>query len=347
MALSPQNIFTMGISVSQPVFMGRRILNAYRMTKYNLYAKTFIHERTVEETGFAALSLYWGYVGFLKSLDAMSETCRWFENLVNDQKKMVDKGLIIELDLLNSRIQLDNFRLSERRMLDASLNIAGQLLLFLGLAIDATVEIDTSGLHIPATAFVVPNNDSLEKRIGVRADIKAASYQLEMLRLLSKIQKASYAPSIVGVANLGYSNQYATKEGELKKNSSFTVSMNWPLFDWGKALRETQQTGYQIKTLQMQINNLCGQVKLKILELARKVEASIIACDISLQDVEIARKALEIAQKKYDVQSITNTELLTARNQLTNKVLLYTQMRIAMILAFEEYKIAPLSTGAE
>jgi hypothetical protein len=42
---------------------------------------------------------------------------------------------------------------------------------------------------------------------------------------------------------------------------------------------------------------------------------------------------------------ITNTELLTSRNQLTSKMVGYEQARISVILAFEEYKVAAVTTS--
>ena len=92
--------------------------------------------------------------------------------------------------------------------------------------------------------------------------------------------------------------------------------------------------------------NMRDMVRLKYFELGRKVDESIKACDIAQEDLETAQKALTIAKLKYDAQAITNTELLNARNQLTGKMVAYTQARINVILAMEEFKVAPLGTGA-
>jgi outer membrane protein TolC len=87
-------------------------------------------------------------------------------------------------------------------------------------------------------------------------------------------------------------------------------------------------------------------VKLKYFELSRKVDESIKACDIAREDLATAQKALAIAKLKYDAQAITNTELLTARNQLTGKMVAYMQARINVILDAEEFRVAPLSMGS-
>jgi outer membrane protein TolC len=126
----------------------------------------------------------------------------------------------------------------------------------------------------------------------------------------------------------------------MKKSSSVGAALNWSIFDWGKGFHEKKSTEYKLKALGLQIENLRGQIRLKIRELGRKVEESVQVCDTARKDLDIARKALEIAQKKYDAQAITNSELLMNRNQLTSKMVGFAQARIGAILALEEYKVA-------
>jgi outer membrane protein len=347
MAMSPENIYSYGLTIAQPFFTGGKILNAYRIQNYSLAAQKFTHERTKTEIGYAALSLYWGYIASLKGLEATTETRQWFETLVGDQQKMFRNGLIIELDVLNSTIQLDNFKLLETKMQDMIHTIGSQLLLFLGLPSNAVIEVDTANLRNDEGADMQPvTADSVEAWLAVRDDLRAMQCQLDVMRCLRKIQKAAYAPTVTGFVNLARSNQYSiSDEKKFNNTSSFGVSLNWALFDWGKGLREMEKTGYQAEALTLQISNMRDQVKLKKMELARKVAQSVQTREIAHQDVAIATKALDIARIKYDAQAITSTELLTARNQLTNKTFAYAQACINVKLALEEYAIAPLSSG--
>jgi outer membrane protein TolC len=131
----------------------------------------------------------------------------------------------------------------------------------------------------------------------------------------------------------------------MKLSSSIGVQFSWTLLEWGKAAREAQKVACQMKAAQLQADNMREMVKLKYMELSRKVDESIKACDIAREDLATAQKALAIAKLKYDAQAITNTDLLTARNQLTGKTVAYTQARINVILDAEEFRVAPLSMG--
>ena len=343
---TPNNMYNIGLNVAQPIFTGGRILNGYRAAKYGLEAQKYTHDRTITEIGLSAQKFFWGYVGVVKGLEAIQETRQWFETLLKDQQKMFDNGLIIELDILNSKIQLDNFKLTEEKMQNAIRTLADQFLLFLGLPQGSLIEADTTMLAGAGPVAAATATDSVDQWLSKREDLLAMSSQIKVLRALKGLQLGSYWPSIAAIGSYGTTNQSSINENDMQISSLVGVQLSWTLLDWGKAWRDAQKVQCQMLAAQLQADNMRDMVKLKYFELSRKVDESKKACDIAKEDLETAQKALKIAKLKYDAQAITNTELLNNRNQLTGKMVAYTQARINMIIAIEEFKIAPLGNGA-
>ena len=346
MSLSPSNIYSFGFNIAQPFFTGGKVMNAWRMAKYSRSAQEYTFKRTKEELGLAALQMYWGYVALLKTIESTRETRLWFEKLAADQKLMFDNGLIIELDVLNSSIQIDNLKLAELKLQNMATTVGSSMLLFLGQPAEQPIDVDTAALQ-QECRFTPLTGREIDSAIANRNDVFAAERRADMLTCVKKIQLAAYAPTLAGYASFGYSNQYSTRdELNFKNSSAIGAQLNWTLFDWGKAHAESYKTKYQADALKLQTDNMRLQIRLKIAELGRKVEQTIIACDIAVKDIENARKALAIAESRYNVQAITNAELLTARNQLTSKLVASTQARINLQLAIEEYRVAPVASNA-
>jgi outer membrane protein TolC len=88
------------------------------------------------------------------------------------------------------------------------------------------------------------------------------------------------------------------QEDDMKLSSLIGVQLSWTLVDWGKAWRDAQKTDCQMKAIRLQADNMREQVRLKYLELCRKVDESIKASDIAREDLETAKKALEVAKLK-------------------------------------------------
>jgi outer membrane protein TolC len=337
---TPYNIYNLGLNVAQPVFTGGKLLNGYRAAKFGLEAQKFTYGRTVTEIGLSAQKFFWGYVGAVKGFEAVQETRQWFETLVKDQQKMYENGLIIELDVLNSKIQLDNFKLAEEKMNNTIRTVADQLLLFLGLVQGSVIDADTSLLAGSRSAPA--STDSVDQLVDKRDDLRAMSSQIRALGALKGLTLGSYWPTIAAFGSYGTSNQSSIKESDMQLSSSVGVQLSWTLVDWGKTWNDAQKVELQMEAAKLQADNMREMVKLKYFELSRKVDESIKSCDIAREDLETAQKALKIAKLKYDAQAITNTELLNARNQLTGKIVAYAQARINVILATEEFKVAPL-----
>jgi outer membrane protein TolC len=336
---SPDNIFSLGFTIGQPIYAGGRIANAYKISKLSHENQLTGHNRTLVTVGYNAKKMYWSYVGMLKSLESIREVQIWLTDLASMQQKMFSNDMIIELDLLNTKIQLDNYKLTELKTQNAILNFADQMLLFLGLPTGSVIEADTSELEKKLDTFTQPSDDEINTILDARDDLKVLKKQMEVLKLSRKIQFGSYLPTIAGFVNNNYSNQYS--EDELQRTTTAGLTLNWAIIDWGKNYREIEKTDIQLKTLELSYNNTREQLRLKIISLARAVIESRKALDISKEDLETAKKALDISKLKYDAQAITNTDLLNSRNLLTSKYVNYTQAQINTILALEEYRTIP------
>ena len=246
---TPYNIYSLGVNVAQPIFTGGKILNGYRAAKYGLEAQKYTYGRTLTETGLSAQKIFWGYVGALKGLEAVQETRQWFETLLKDQQKMFDHGLIIELDILNSKIQLDNFKLAEVKMNNSIRTIADQLLLFLGLAQGSMIDADTSLLA--GTGIAPASTDSIDQWVGKREDLLALTSQIKALRALKSLQLGSYWPTIAAFGSYGPNNQSSIREDDMQLSSLVGVQLSWTLLDWGKARRDAQKVECQLQAAQL------------------------------------------------------------------------------------------------
>lgn len=336
---TPDNLWSLGFTVGQPIFAGGRIANAYRIAKLSDEAQETTHKRTLTDIGYNARKMYWNYVALMKSVESIHEAQAWLADLSSMQKKMYENQMMIELDLLNTKIQIDNNSLIELKTKNAIKTFGDQMLLFLGLPTGSDIEVDTSELAKALEAFTPPSEDEINKLLDDREEIKILKNKIETLKLAKKIQYGSYLPTVSGFLNNSFSNQYSADE--LKHTTTAGVSLNWSIFDWGKNYREAQKSDIQIQQLELTYNNTRDQLRLKVLSLARTVDESRKALEIAQSDMETATKALDISKLKYDAQAITNTDLLNSRTLLTSKSVAFTQARISSILALEEYRIVP------
>ncbi|MBD3344672.1 MAG: hypothetical protein GF401_06385 [Chitinivibrionales bacterium] len=340
--IAPQTVKSAGLKLTQPLFMGGKLWSSYRIAEYTHESRRLQHERTLQETGFGTLKLFWYYVLGREAYQAVNDERVWLEELVNNQTMLLENGMITELDLLQTKLALSRKKIDEISSQNEIREIGEQLLILLGLSPELTIEIDTNALWKEHDRFVYPTADTLEERILRRYDIRAMEYQVRIMERMKDIQRASYLPSIVGFYGVDYTNQYGMDESDFDDQWTVGVSLNWNIFDWGSSWRSMQKLTLHKKAAEMRLDLQRQQVVSAIKALVRTIDETRKKVEIAQEAVSVARRALEIARARYDQQMATNRDILDARKDLTNTRMAYSAARIELTLALEEYKIGPL-----
>lgn len=342
-ALSPQNLYNAGITVAQPIFAGGRLINGYRVARFRHEAQLFSHQRTVTEIGLNGLQLFWMYVLLDAQTATLAESVQWLEKLSTDQRQRYEAGSIIELDVLRTQTQLSESRLQLVKATHQRQTMREQLLNFLDLPMDTLIATDTAGAGATLERFVPPSEDSVEIWLSFREDLLAQERSVEMLAAAKRVQLGAYLPVLNAFYSYTLSNQYSSEETDLDPNESVGISLNWAIWDWGQAFRAYQQAAMQEKAAALRTDALRDRIRLRINELARKVQEGMRALTIAREGWETAKRSLSIAEMHYEAQMITQTDLLQTRAAATQARMHLEAAKVEALLAYEEYKIAPVT----
>ncbi|MBD3322423.1 MAG: hypothetical protein GF350_15080 [Chitinivibrionales bacterium] len=340
--VAPQTTRSVGFKISQPLFTGGALWNRYRVAEYMHEARRLQHERSVQEIRFQALRLFWYYVLGLESYHAIRDEKRWLQELVDNQTVLLENGMITELDLLQTKLALSRKLIDEINVQNSNLQGREQLLICLGLDPALGIEVDTAELWQKPHRFFYPTPDTIEDRLLRRYDLRALEYQVHSLERLKNIQLAAYAPTIAGFYGVDYTNQYGMDEDDFDDQWSVGVSLNWNIFDWGKAWRSMQKYRVQMEAAQTVLEFQRVQLAHAMKSLARTIREARKKVEIARESQQVAERALEIAEARYDQQIATNRDVLDARKDLTRTRMGFVAAKIELILALEEYRIGPV-----
>ncbi len=336
----PQEIWNMGVTVSQPLFLGGRLVNAYRLSKFTLQSEEHTHRRTLDQVKQTALQLFWAYVSASEGSRVAEETRAWLENLLNTQQVMFENGMIIEHVLLKTKVGLSQAQLAVLQTKHGVDQLRESLLLFLDLPLDTRIEIDTADVGARSVSLDSLDNDGAASMVSRREDIRAMELRLQSLKILRKIQRGNYLPSLVTAYNYKWANDNYEKVGELDPGWSLSAIFDWPIFDWGKNYREIQKTDCQIAQVTLGLKALREQAQAEVLDAHRKLAESVDEIGIARDGAANARRALEIAELQYDEGTITHVELHEARKELTAADAQLIGARTRKELAAVRYEIA-------
>ncbi len=339
-AVGPQDIWSVGYTVSQPVFTSMRTVNAYRSARLKYQSSQHALARLKQETRLNALQLYWSYVAALQGLKPLEESVAWLEQLSRDLQALVQAGVVVEDEKLRTQTQLALAKLALVRARDNLADAGERVLLFCNLPLRTRIVIDSLVLGALERDTLPPDTE-VAADVAQREDIRALQLQVEALQAVRRVQAAAHLPSLMAMFAQDFRNQDPHEPAYALENTwSVSAALEWKLLDWGAARSERNKTDTTLAKLRLALDARKRQAESEVLSARRRVAQSFEAQRLALESVDNAQRALRNADARYREGLATGTDLLNYRRELTMAQQELIAARIRKVLAFEEYRTA-------
>jgi outer membrane protein TolC len=306
--------YSTGFNLQLPLYMGGKINSSIVLARLGL---NNAEEEKKAEYDNLVYQVIQSYIGFLKA-DGMLGLSKEQIKLLAEHQRLVetnlDLGYAAKTDLLETQIRLTQAELGSVKA-EHGKKLAGENLSNL---LDITPEklILTSKPVIPKN-FTLPG---LEEVLGM-AEVQRP--ELNNIRLAVKIAEERlkmvggyWKPNLALVGTYGTQNKDRfTLEDAIW---SFTLNLDWKLFDGGKGRAEVKEAEANLRKLNYLLEQSKNMINLEVrqkyltaTEAARVLELT----KLSRQQTE---ENYEFLKTKYQLGAATNLELLSAHNSLNS-----------------------------
>ena len=106
------NTLTAGVSVTQPVFMGGKIISGYRMAALGTEMARLNSELKAEEVTVSVDEAYWMYVKTCKLLETAESLDSTVSEVYRFVEDAIDVGMATSTDLVKVEVQRNNAALA-------------------------------------------------------------------------------------------------------------------------------------------------------------------------------------------------------------------------------------------
>lgn len=332
------NVTTMTVQASQPLFTGFNLLNAYQKAaleeerqELQLQAQRLTVVADVQEA----------FISYLKAEASISSTRRSLERAqaqLNMAKTAWNIGLRPRLDVLQAETDLAQTEAllikyeNDRNVWLTRLNT------LLDLPPDAPV--DYSG-DLELTPFKRSLEACLRQALECRPDLLMARKSVEMAFKDLGMTKSLFWPQVSAIVGWSTTGSHLDAAGSryTKKDYSYGeigLSVNWTLFSSGKRFYLTQQAQRQISALEAavrsSINNCAYAVRSSLLS----TQDAYRSVKVSQRAVISARESYADAKMRYELQSGSYLDLLTAQSALSDAELAEISSRADCLIALSQ-----------
>lgn len=329
------NTFTAGVSVTQPVFMGGKIISGYRMADIGTEMAELNSQLKADETVVSVDEAYWMFVKACKLLETAESFSTTVDSTLTFVQNAVNAGMATSTDLLKVDIQRNNAALMTAKARNGQRLAMMNLCHILGLPLTTVIEVDQSGFDVDSTEIVpdkvYAENDSIEGRPDYRLLVK----QAELKKRNVDFVRSDFLPQLGVMASYGYSYGLKLQDEVLLNQDGFTVmaTLKVPIFAWGEGWLKVQSAKKEHEAALEELERLEGLMELERARNRYAVTEAALQVSLARSSMESAELNLKVSRDQFATGMETLVNVLEAQTQ-------WSKCRSEWIEAVADYRLA-------
>ena len=284
------NGYTSGLTLTQPLYAGGRIVSGNRLASLGVEAATLKARVTERDDRLAVEQKYWLVVSLEDKQQVLDAALALLDTLMRDVRSAADAGLALTSDIMQVQLRRDEL-VSDSLRLASGLRLARQDLLNTIGAFDVNTEVvlttRLADLEAPEHWYVPEAQAASQAEEARLLQLQVKARQLERRMALGEA-----LPEVAAGAAYGYGRMLGTKP---QGNGLVFATVSIPVTDWAKTLQKTRRLGYAVQQAENEQTTLSAQLELRV----RQAWDELTLC---WQQLAVARRSVDTAHTLF-VQS--------------------------------------------
>jgi outer membrane protein len=313
--LGDENIYSIGLSVQQPLFTGGALLSGYGAAKHAAKAASWSTRRAEDVTRYEVTQAYTRLVVADAGLKVMEDAVEQMRSHLSDVEAMYGEGMVLQTDLMSARVRMSEVEL-ERNSAQHAVRLARATLAFrLGVPVDTEI-VAVDALEDGGA----PSRDEsawFDTAAANRPDLMAMRESAEAAGNAVSAARSGYLPQLVLIGNYNWDRPNREYEPEFYHHWSITLALQMNIFDWGltgNRVREARAGRIQAENgLELSAEAVRLEVWQSLLE-HNEADAAVAIAEAGLAQ---AREGLRVARESFRNGVATNSAVLDAQTAAT------------------------------
>ncbi|PIE77457.1 MAG: hypothetical protein CSA15_12815 [Candidatus Delongbacteria bacterium] len=319
------NSLSWEINLIQPIWLGGKVGTAVEIAEIYEKLSQESYKLSKDQVALKIMKLYNSVLLAKEAYKVMkiikSDANKNLENIEN----MFNNGLVSEYDFVKAKsrvLALDPKVLDfENRFILAKNSLKSEI----GLDFDRAIEL-TGSLKNGSNPEVDENFKELVEKN--RREIKLMEYKISILDENVKIKRSGYYPNILAIGNYTFKSQNDDFGDTFEKNYgvnaiSVGLTANWSIFSGGETSAKVDQAQVDMKKARLELQKTIRLLKLQAQQNMQNVKLGIREVESQEEYLKEAKKALAIANTRFNNDLGTQLEVIDAQTKLEQARLNY------------------------
>lgn len=309
-----RNLYAGAATLTQPLFMGGKIMAYNKITKYAERLAASQHAAGMQDVIMSTDQAYWQVISLVNKKRLAESFVELVRRLDSDVNKMQEEGVATRADALSVRVKVNEAEMALVQAEDG-LSLSKMVLCQLcGLPLDAEIRLadeDMKDLALPG-AFTESN---VSTALANREELKSLELASEIYRQKVNVARAGYLPSIGLTASYLFTNPslFNGFENKFRGTWGIGVVVSIPVFHWGENIYKVRAAKAEANISRYRLEDAREKIELQVTQSSYKVNEAAKRLAMAEKNMEKAEENLRYANFGFKEGVIPTSNVLEAQ----------------------------------
>lgn len=309
-----RNMFAGAATLTQPLFMGGKIIAYNKITKYAEQLAQMQHATGMEDLILNTDKAYWQVVSLVNKKKLAESYLKLLETLDSDIDKMIAEGVATKADGLSVKVKRNEAEVTLMKV-ENGLSLSKMVLCQIcSLPLDTDISLEDENME----NLTLPNlytESNVNTALANRHELKSLELASQIYRQKVNVVRSEFLPSLALTANYAVTNPSLVNGFENKFRGLWAagVVLKIPVFHWGEGIYKVRAAKAEANIARYQLEDVKEKVELQVTQSSYKVNEATKQLHMAEQNMDKAEENLRFATLGFKEGVIPTSNVLEAQ----------------------------------
>ena len=309
-----RNLYVGAATLTQPIFMGGKIIAYNKITKYAEQLAQSQHATGMQDVILSTDQAYWQVISLVNKKKLAESFLQLVQKLDSDVSKMVAEGVATTADELSVKVKVNEAEMTLTQVEDG-LSLSKMVLCQLcGIPLNTDIRLADENME-NLTLPDMYTESNVSTAFANREELKSLELAEKIYRQKVNVTRAEFLPSVGLTANYLFSNPSLVNGFENKFRGMWEIGVivKIPVFHWGEGIYKVKAAKAEANIARYQLEDVKEKVELQVTQSSYKVNEAVKKLNMAEKNMKKAEENLRYANLGFKEGVIPTSNVLEAQ----------------------------------
>ncbi len=309
------NVFFGAITLTQPVYMGGKIVAMNRLTHYAEEVAKAMHNNEAENIIYAVDGAYWQVVSLKAKHRLAVSYVALLDTLHSNVQAMINQGVATRSDLLTVDVKLNQAQIDLVKVENGLTLSRMALAQVCGLPVNTVFPLQDEDMDNVEVTSPIARSYDMTDVYARRQDLRALEYGVKIYEQKQQVAKSSMLPNVALVGTYSFSNPNMFDGFKKRFDGAFSVGamVTIPIWHWGGNYNKYRAAKADVTIARLELEDAREMIDLQVSQSAFKAQEAVKTYTMTQTNLDKANENLRQATLGFKEGVMTTDNVMEAQ----------------------------------